>query len=88
VSIETLSPRQAFVELVKGTFNRRLVSPQRLERQFGAMAALADLLPVKTLTYPRAIGRLQEVRETVLADLSGDARIVRSALALEPGILD
>src|SRR5260221_1407723 len=34
VSIKTLSPREAFVELVKGTFNRRLVSPQRLARQF------------------------------------------------------
>ena len=30
VRIETLSPREAFVELVKGTFNRRLVSPPRL----------------------------------------------------------
>jgi len=88
MSIETLSPREAFVELVKGTFNRRLVSPQRLARQFAAMAALTDLLPVKKLTYPRAIDRLQEVREMVLADLAGEARIGRSALTLEPGIID
>ena len=42
VSIETLSPREAFVELVKGTFNRRLVDAPRLERQFGAMASLTE----------------------------------------------
>jgi hypothetical protein len=69
VSIETLSPREAFVELVKSTFNRRLVSPPRLERQFSVMAGLADRISVKKLTYPRAIDRLPEVREMVLADL-------------------
>lgn len=74
VGIEALSPRGAFVELVKGTFNRRLVSSQRLERQFGAMATLAELVAVKKLTYPRAIDRLQEVRAMVLADLARDAR--------------
>ena len=69
VSIEPLSPREAFVELVKSTFNRRLVNPQRLERQFGVMASLADVVSVKKLAYPRAIDRLQEVRRMVLADL-------------------
>jgi hypothetical protein len=69
VRIETLSPRDAFVALLKGTFNRRLVSAERLERQFGAMAALADRVVVKTLAYPRAIDRLTEVRAAVLADL-------------------
>jgi hypothetical protein len=69
VSIEALSPRDTFVELVKGAFNRRLVSPQRLERQFSVMASLAERIPVKKLTYPRAIDRLPEVRRMVLADL-------------------
>ena len=69
VSIEPLSPREAFVELVKSTFNRRLVNPQRLERQFGVMAGLTDVISVKKLAYPRAIDRLQEVRRMVLADL-------------------
>jgi hypothetical protein len=69
VRIETLSPRDAFVALVKGTFNRRLVSAERLERQFDAMAGLAARVVVKTLAYPRAIDRLQEVRAAVLADL-------------------
>src|SRR5205814_151320 len=75
VSIETLSPRETFVALVKATFNRRLVSPRRLERQFGVMAGLTGRVSVKKLAYPRSIERLQEVREAVIADLDRDARI-------------
>jgi hypothetical protein len=70
MSIETLSPRETFVALVKGTFNRRLASAERLERQFGVMARLTDLIAVKTLSYPRVIDRLPEVREMVLSDLT------------------
>jgi hypothetical protein len=75
VRVETLSPRETFVELVKATFNRRVVSPQRLERQFGVMAGLTGLVSLKKLTYPRSIDRLQEVREAVIGDLGRDARI-------------
>jgi hypothetical protein len=70
-----LTPREAFVDLVKGTFNRRLVSRQRLARQFGVMSRLAGRVPVRKLTYPRTIDRLQEVRRLVIADLAREARI-------------
>jgi hypothetical protein len=69
VSIEPLSPRAAFVELISATFNRRLVSPQRLARQFDTMARLADRVPVMKLSYPRSLERLQDVRDSVLANL-------------------
>jgi hypothetical protein len=69
VSVQTLFPRDAFIELVKGTFNRRLTGPKRLERQFGLMTRLTDLIPVKRLVYPRIIDRLREVRDIVLDDL-------------------
>jgi hypothetical protein len=72
VNIETLTPRESFVELLRGTFNRRLVSPQRLGRQFRFMSSLAASIQVKKLSYPRAVDRLQEVREMVLADLARD----------------
>jgi len=85
VSVERLSPREAFLGLLKGTFNRRLVDQPRLQRQFGFMARLADLVAVKRLTYPRAIDRLPEVREAVRADLARDAR---PALNIQPGFLD
>ena len=70
VRIEPLSPREAFVELVKSTFNRRLVDPPRLERQFRVMASLTDVISVKKLAYPRTMDRLPEVRRMVLADLN------------------
>jgi hypothetical protein len=69
VRIEALSPREAFLALVAGTFNRRLVSTKRMERQFDAMAGLSDRVIVKTLAYPRAIDRRPDVRDAVLADL-------------------
>jgi len=69
VGIETLSPRAAFLALIRGTFNRRLVTAERLERQFDTMARLADRVVVKTLAYPRTIDRLPDVRAAVLADL-------------------
>jgi hypothetical protein len=70
VRVERLSPREAFVELVKGTFNYRLVGRQRLARQFAFMTSLAEFIPVKQLTYPRSLERLAEVRQAVLADLA------------------
>jgi hypothetical protein len=86
VSIETLSPAEAFVALVKSTFNRRVVSPQRLERLFSVMAGLADRVSVQKLAYPRAIDRLPDVRGMVLADLAHETRIVRPPSTLGSGI--
>jgi hypothetical protein len=67
--IEPVSPRDRFVELVRGTFNRRLVDVDRLERQFAVMTSVADRVPLKRLRYPRTAGRLPDVRAAVLADL-------------------
>ncbi len=65
VHIEELSRREAFFELVKGTFNRHLVSPERLGRQFDTAARLSDRLPVAKLTYPKSLDRLAETREWI-----------------------
>jgi hypothetical protein len=70
IGIQSLSPREAFVELIRGAFNRRLAGPKRLEQQFGIMARLSELVPVKRLVHPRAMTRLQEVRQRVLEDLA------------------
>jgi hypothetical protein len=83
VTIDPLSPREAFVELVKGTFNRRLVSPRRLRDQFSFVARLTELISVKKLTYPRAVDRLPDVRATVLADLAREPCVVRPASSVE-----
>jgi hypothetical protein len=67
-TIEPMSPREAFVELVGSSFNRRLAGAQRMARQFAAMAPIADAVPFKKLTYPRRIDLLTDVRAMVLAD--------------------
>jgi hypothetical protein len=70
VAIATMSPRDAFAELVKATFNRRLATPIRLARQFELMTGLARAVPVRQLTYARTFDRLEDVRDVVLADLA------------------
>ncbi len=69
VVIRTLSPRRAFVELVRNTFNMAVDEPSRLERQFALATRLALAVPVKSLSYPRKIGMLAKAREAILADL-------------------
>jgi hypothetical protein len=69
VVIESLSPRAAFMALVQGAFNRRLAGAKRVEQQFALTARLADLVPVKSIVYPRSIESLPAVRRAILEDL-------------------
>lgn len=68
MSITHLPPREAFVELLRGTFNRLLTDPDRLQRQFAAVTQLVAKVPVFSLSYPRVLRRLPEVREVVLSE--------------------
>jgi len=69
VVIKRLSPRRAFLELVRNTFNMSVSEPDRLERQFALATRLAMSVPVKTLSYPREFGMLTKARDAILADL-------------------
>jgi hypothetical protein len=71
VEVRALSPREAFVELTRYTFNDMLTPPERLRRQFTTAADLAETLPVFALCYPRDLDRLPEVRAAVLAAMDG-----------------
>ena len=70
VVIRPLSPRRAFVELTRNTFNACVLDAARLARQFDLAARVAAAVPVKTLTYPRGLDRLAAVRTAVEADVS------------------
>jgi hypothetical protein len=72
IGIEPLSPREAFVRLLRATFNRRIVSQARLARQFAALTTIANRITVRRLSYPRSIDRLSEVRDTIIAENGGD----------------
>jgi len=79
VSIDALSPRAAFVELVRSTFNRRLVDADRLTRQFETATNLTRLVSIKKIRYPRRLERLPEVRDLIVADLARGARSLECA---------
>ena len=70
---EPLSPRQAFLELVKNTFNRRILDADRLQRMLDQTASLASLVPVRKLSFPRVWNQLPSIRETIISDLNRQA---------------
>ncbi len=69
IAIRPLTPRRAFVELTRNTFNTIVIEPDRLARQLDLGARLAAAVPVKTLAMPRGLERLPRVRDAILADL-------------------
>jgi hypothetical protein len=71
ISIRSLSAQRAFVELIKNTFNAVIVESQRLERQFGLFTRLASWVPVRSLSYPRDLRRISQVRDSILRELAG-----------------
>jgi hypothetical protein len=75
VRISRLHPRRALIELLRHTFNRLMVAPDRLRRQFDSAARLAARVPVNRLRYSRNLANLAGVRHAVLADL--DRRVSR-----------
>jgi len=70
VMIQPLSGREAFVELVRATFNTLVQDPPRLARQFELAAQLALAVPVRRLSFPRGLHRLPAVTAAVEADLA------------------
>ena len=69
ISLAPLPPKEAFVELLRGTFNRLLTDPDRLQRQFAMVSQLVAAVPVFKLSYPRVLRRLPEVRQLVLSKI-------------------
>jgi hypothetical protein len=63
-----LHPREAFVSLLRNTFNRLLIDPERLKRQFAILAQLVAKVPVFVVSYPRVLSSLPEVRELILRE--------------------
>jgi hypothetical protein len=70
ISIHLLSAREAFLALLQNTFNRYLVDPERLQRQFMTTTQVVAKVPVAEISYPRRLASLPEVREAILAEIS------------------
>lgn len=69
IEIEALSPRDAFLALVKSTFNTVVVDAARLQRQACEASRLVGMVPIKKLKYPRGLKHLPALREAIVADL-------------------
>ena len=69
VRLKPLSPREAFLELVKNTFNYRITDGARLQRQFTEASRLVRLMPIRKLSIPRNFSELPSAREAILAEL-------------------
>jgi hypothetical protein len=71
--IETsrLPEREAFLALLKASFQLHLDDEERSRGHFERLSALLDGVPVRGLAYPREFVRLSEVRTAVLGDLAG-----------------
>lgn len=72
VGLSVMSQRETFLALLAGTFNRTLLEPARLRRQFEATQGLANTLRVKKLSYPRSLCSLPAVLELVISDLCAE----------------
>lgn len=73
IRIAALPPREGFIELVKNTFNYRIVNPARLERQFEAATRVVSIMAVQKVAYPRILAQLPAVRDALLADLNSSS---------------
>ncbi len=71
VRLSPIGPRQAFIELLKNTYNYLHVATDRLERQFAAASSLANTVRFRRLSHPRVVGLLPAVRDAILADVCG-----------------
>jgi hypothetical protein len=67
--IESLGPREAFIELVSSSFALDLTDSHMLRRHFQLMEKVASTVPVKRLKVPNDLTALGAIRKEVLADL-------------------
>jgi hypothetical protein len=70
LSINAMQPVEALVKVLTFTHNHELRGPDRLARQFDAARRLIGKVPVRSLSYPRIMSSLPEVKTAILADLS------------------
>jgi len=69
VDIAPIPEREAFMGLVRASFQLHLDDPERSRGLFERIGALLDAVPVRRLSYPREFASLAAVREAVLADV-------------------
>jgi hypothetical protein len=74
IQITSLTPRETFIELIRGTFNYLITGSERIERQYAECLGVASQVPARRISYPRVLSMLPTVRQAILSDL---AEVVR-----------
>jgi len=69
IAISSLTPLQALMNVVSFTHNDGLTGSDRLTRQLDAARHLIELVTIRSLSYPRILASLDEVKDAVLEDL-------------------
>lgn len=80
ISIETVPPAEAFIELIKYTFRLDVTDRKRLVEEFGPFSRLVNSGYVKRLRYPREISLLPQVRKLVLADAASAEKLTPASV--------
>lgn len=75
IRLSSLSGTQSVIQLLGSTFNTRLVTSERLRRQFLAAREWLRRIPVWRLEYPRAIDDIDLVLEAVLSRALSSERL-------------
>lgn len=70
VRSQQLRGHQAVVAIIRNTFNPVTSHPERLRRQFHFACDLVARVPVRSLSYPRLLGKLSLVKARILFDLN------------------
>ena len=70
ISIATLSPRDALIELVKFCFVLDIANPEALKARFETLSRLAGLGLVYRLSYPRDLEHLPDLHDAILRHAS------------------
>lgn len=73
VRIESLSERDAFLELIGAAFNLVVLERPRVANQFAFATQLASSVPVRRLMYPRRLSALPAVCDALIADVADAA---------------
>jgi hypothetical protein len=79
VRIDPMPTRDAFLALLRASFQLHLDDEQRARGVFDRLGALLDTVPVRRLAYPRQFARLSDVRDAVLTDAADLASRASSA---------
>jgi hypothetical protein len=72
ITIDPLSPRDAFMALVKHPYRLEIGIRERLRKEFDVIGRVVNSIDVHCMSYPRDYALLPNVCETILADLRAE----------------